>query len=733
MCEVHRPCALLTYLAAQVEADRRFSNSILDEKTLRELYLEPFRIVFKEVAKAHKEGRDGDKGKAFAGQPACIMTAYNQINGTSASECKQTLLDVLRKEWGFKGMVMSDWFALHAPGMSAGCDLEMPGPPFHRTLETVKAELDKGTITEQDIEERAIHVLDLLNKVAQLGFEKSPEDEKEESVFDKEREKIIRRIAAEGTVLLKNRGDVLPLQPEKLKRIALIGKPWTEAIQSGGGSANLTPQQAPKAIDALKAALPSGVEVVHHDGCDIHRFPPSPETKTTVEFLPRNDLKGKPLATRTLDKAAFGVLDPKPDECKPNDFAMRASFDVHSITAGKHTLGLTILGSAHLTAHRSDGSVALDWSLTGEHDTFEYLLNEFKTAQTKPLEMQAGETVHVVLEYTPQLQEGEAIAALKPAGFTVGFEEGKDHQARLAEAAALAHTSDLAIVMAGLGPKWEAEGFDRPDLQLPRLQNDLIKQVAAKQPKTVVVSVTGSAVEMPWLDDVAAVLQTWYGGQEAAEALVDCLMGRGQAPASGRLCTTWPRKVEDQCTQGKARNFPGEDTKGRGHPDVFYDEGRLVGYKWYESKQQGKPLFWFGGGLGGYTSFERKLVDVQMSAAQGKIDVRVDVEVSNKGQRSGKDAVQVYLAPAGAEDSEPVKKLAAFHTVQLAPQSGATLVSLSFDEDAFSQWDEATSQWRVRKGKYAVILASSADPKDEIERREVTVGEEWSWKGIGRV
>ncbi|PWN29530.1 glycoside hydrolase [Jaminaea rosea] len=717
------------FVTNEAEADRRFSNSILDERTLREIYLEPFRIIFKEVAKAHAAGKDGPKGQAFGGQPACIMTAYNQINGTSASECKHTLIDVLRKEWGFNGMVMSDWFALHGCGMGGGCDLEMPGPAFQRRLEIVKEHLQKGECTEQDIDERAIRVLDMLNKVAQLGFEKSPQDEKEESVVDQGREKVIRRIAAEGAVLLKNEADILPLKVDSVKRIALIGKPWTQPIQSGGGSANLTPQQAPKAIDALKAALPSNVELVHHDGCDIHPFPASPVTKTTVEFLSRDN--GKTVANSTLEKTALGVLDPKPEECQPNNFIMRVSFDIHASTAGAHTLGLTILGKAHLKAHRQDGSVALDWKVQGETDTFEYLLNEFKTAQQKEISMAAGELVSVVLEYEPQQQDG-AIAAMKPAGFTVGFEEEKDHHGLLKDAASVASQCDLALVMTGLGPKWEAEGFDRPNLLLPRLQNNLIAQVAEKQSRTAVITVCGSAVEMPWLDDVAGVLQTWYGGQEAAEALVDCLLARGDAPASGRLCTTWPRSVKDQCTAGESHSFPGVDKTGRGHPDVYYDEGRLVGYKWYEAKGA-SPLFWFGGGLGGYTTFERELKDVRVEEGQQKIDVGVDVEVKNVGERSGKDVVQVYLAPGKGEEDEPVKKLVAFCTTQLDPQRKAAQLTLNFDEDAFSQWDDKSSQWQVKAGQYVVILASSASPQDEIARKDIEIHQGWTWKGIGRV
>lgn len=275
--------------------------------------------------------------------------------------------------------------------------------------------------------------------------------------------------------------------------------------------------------------------------------------------------------------------------------------------------------------------------------------------------------------YSPAELDAQ-IAPAKLAGFRFGFDEAYDHGAAIAEAASLAGNADLALVMTAAGKSWESEGFDRPDLQLPRLQNALVEAVRARQERTVVVNVTGAAVEMPWAfgypraEDagrplVPAVVQTWYGGQEAGLALVDVLLGRGAAPASGRMCTSWPRVVGDQPAGGDEGLFPGRDVTGRGHPDTHYKEGRLVGYKWYEAKAL-SPATWFGGGLGGYASFERKLLAVKgsLSSKDGSGKVQVEVQVRNTSEKfSGKDVVQVYVAlpESLVHDDVPPKRVSA--------------------------------------------------------------------------
>lgn len=671
------------FVANEAEKDRRFSNSRVSEAAFREMYLEPFRRLFKEYAKAHKAGTDGEKAKPFAGQPACMMTSYNRAQGLNTGSDPKCAIDIARNEWGWNGMIMSDWFALHDDGM-LGTDLEMPGPTIHRNVQAVKDLIKQGKITEQDVHDRAKKVLELVKKVEPLGLSYDQSKEHEGSVVDKDRNATIRNIASEGTVLLKNANGLLPLDEGiaagTIKKIALIGVPWISPIQSGGGSANLTPQQAISPMETLRKSLdnlPNGVgknvELVHHHGTDIHCFTTVPDeasgnlaTLPKLEYLagrqwPSENTSAKVLSTHTLQASCLKAADfdrGAPAEAEINGFAARVTYDLVAKTAGEHTITVTGLGDLRLRAHRANGDIAGQTDFSGETDVFEGFLNPFRYTQDVLVKMSAGEKLSISVEVLPAKIDGIVGPLAKAITFHVGFEEQVDRPGLIREAADLAASSDVAIVMGALGKDWETEGYDRPHLRLPRLQDDMIAAVGKAQKHSVLVNITGSAIEMPWLDSLAAVLQTWYGGQCQDEAVSDVLLGRGAAPASGRLCTSWPVSVKDQPGGASEDLFPGKDI-GRGHPDVFYNEGRLVGYKWYEKKQI-QPAFWFGSGLGGYASFDRQLESVEASQSKGHYTVKVKV-TNTHAKRSGKDVVQVYVAfprqlVDGIEDL-PIKKV----------------------------------------------------------------------------
>lgn len=264
------------FVGNEAETDRRNNSSMIDDATLREVYLAPFQRIMRDVARAAKV-RGTLKADPFGGQPACIMTAYNRLNLVSASEHQVTLQQILRKEWDWKGMIMSDWFALHAHALHT-TDIEMPGPSQFRKPDDVKRLLQSGTVAESDIDARVLPILRLLKAVSHLGFCDKPEDEKEHSAQDETIVESIRQIAREGAVLLKNDAELLPLDPSRPpKRIALVGQPVKEAIQSGGGSANLTPQYKTDPFTAIREALDSSdlgreTELICHPGVPIYNF-----------------------------------------------------------------------------------------------------------------------------------------------------------------------------------------------------------------------------------------------------------------------------------------------------------------------------------------------------------------------------------------------------------------------------------------------------------------------------
>jgi beta-glucosidase len=638
------------YVGNESETDRRFVSSNIPMEALREVYLEPFRRIMKNLQQS--EGGGGQSaGHQLESQPACVMTAYNRVNGISSSENSFIMNDVLRKEWGFTGLVMSDWFALHGHGIKA-TDLEMPGPSRFRDVAGVKALLKRGDLSEADVDDRAIRVLELVEKVAPLGYRSSPSEEKEGSVDLAKVSETIRRIGAEGAVLLKNQDGILPVDPKGGLRIACIGRPWVQAVQSGGGSANLTPQQVIQPLDALKRALrDDDVHIDHHDGCDIHNFPPLLPAKTVVEYFEgRTPGQGKLIGSRTLTQVEVGVNSAKPKGLEANNFWLRATFDVDFKHKGTHTLAPICVGSLQISSNRGD-----KWDFQGEQNLFEYALNPAKLWGRLKLTTGENERISFTVDYLPQLLE-DAFKMTLMSGFQVAFEYEKDEEEEMQQAVKMARGADIALIMTATGKDWESEGFDRPNLGLPRKQDDLVDQVSKAQPDTVVLNITGSVVRMPWKDQVKGIVQCWFGGQEGGEALVDIILARGRAPASGKLPNTWPNQIEDHSSGTDEAHFPGAQRGG-----VFaveYAESRLVGYKHYNAvKDAVQPAFYFGQGIGGYTTFDAKLTSVKGSCHSRKEGYTVTVRVKNTGARSGKYIIQVYVRPASKAKGRPLQKV----------------------------------------------------------------------------
>lgn len=466
----------------------------------------------------------------------------NRVNGISASENTLTLNAILREEWGFRGLVMSDWFALHAPALET-TDLEMPGPALQRKMPGL---LDKVDVCRPEIraalDRCARRVLQLVHDVGPLGYDEKPEREKERSVDVNEVGPTIRKIGAEGAVLLKNEGNILPIEPRKGLRVACIGAPWVDAVQSGGGSANLTPQKVMQSLATWKQALQGhDVTVEHHRGCDIHNFLPELPASTYVEYYRgRTPGQGDLLGKETLQNSTMSTWQPRPKGVEPNDFWVRASVDMAPCPqAGRHRLGLIALGNIKMRAtSMQEKGRTLEWDYTGEQDLFEYFLNPARVWGEYPLAIEKGEQIRLSFDYVP-LHLDDTIKHTLAGGFQLGFELEKDEDKEIANAAKLAQAADVALVLTAFGKDWESEGFDRPNMRLPRRQDSLVHAVAAAQPRSVVLNCTGSAVEMPWREQVAGIVQTWYGGQEGAASLVDILLGRGEAPVSGRLASTW--------------------------------------------------------------------------------------------------------------------------------------------------------------------------------------------------
>ncbi|PWN47863.1 hypothetical protein IE53DRAFT_371101 [Violaceomyces palustris] len=348
--------------------------------------------------------------------------------------------------------------------------------------------------------------------------------------------------------------------------------------------------------------------------------------------------------------------------------------------------------------------------------------------------------------------------------FRIGLEETRSDRILIQEAVSKAEESDLVLVLTATGPEWETEGMDRKDLKLPRQQESLLERLSrAHQEKVVVFNLTGAPVEMDWALDrrlqaellgkeeedcftIPTVVQMWFPGQEGGRAMADVLLGLGQAPASGRMSSTWPLRIQDHASYSEdSSSFPGTilrstSSGGSGTSPtsvrVDYKEGKYTGYNHYlSSRSERRPLFWFGQGLGGYTRFQQRLVGTsgELTPSPGS-QVVVEVEVENLGERGGKEVIQIYsILPCSAKD-RGYTKLAAFETVRLQAKE-RKVVRLKLEQESFSSWQEQAKPdgWKVDKGKYTFSLSRSSDPDSEIERFTVEVGQSWRWGGLGHL
>ncbi|WP_036839292.1 beta-glucosidase family protein [Pleomorphomonas oryzae] len=660
------------FVGNESEIQRTTMSSDIGDRALREIYLPPFEAAVKTAG-------------AYA-----VMSSYNRLNGTFTSEHKTLLTDLLKDEWGFPGVVMSDWFGSHstAPTVEAGLDLEMPGPTRDRGDKLVAA-VRSGDVQAEKVRDAARRVLTLIERVG--GFD-APDIPGEQAIDKPAHRALIRRTGAEAIVLLKNDG-ILPLDLTG-RTIAAIG-PNAEAAQiMGGGSAQLNPHYAVSPVDGLRA-LTSENQLRVATGVTANRLMPLISGPFEVDVYGRSDFSGPVIEHQShplgevmwFNAVAPGVADA--------DFSLRATTRFTPSETADHVFGLVSIGPSRLLV---DGRTVVDIRETWAPGDNYFECGNREARGTIALE--AGRTVDVVVEY----RFVQAIA-LNLKAIRVGVAVPLSDKA-FAEAVELARASDIAIVYAGRSGEWDTEGNDLPGLDLPGRQDDLITAVAAANANTVVVLQTGGPVAMPWLDKVRAVVAAWYPGQEAGNAIADVLTGA--AEPGGRLAQTFPRRIEDTPVEtGDPRTYPGKNEH------VIYREGVFVGYRHYE-KAGIEPLFPFGHGLS-YTTFDWGSPTVDRPAFDGDGLVTLRIKVTNTGARPGSDVVQLYVEPPVSRVDRPAKELRAFAKLHLEPGETAE-ATMTLSARAFSYFDVERNAFISEKGRYWVIAASSsAEPRGSID------------------
>ncbi|HEY1448240.1 MAG TPA: glycoside hydrolase family 3 C-terminal domain-containing protein [Caulobacteraceae bacterium] len=664
--------SLKHYAVNNQEIGRMSVNAIVDERTLREIYLAAFETIVKRT------------------NPWTVMAAYNKINGPYATENSRLLEDILKGEWGYDGVVVSDWGAVHATAAAAngGNDLEMPGPARwfgDKLVDAVRA----GEVAEARIDDAARRMARLILRTGVLDRKAKAAGE----LRSKRHRQIAARAAEEAVVLLKNDGDLLPLNAQTLARVAVVGPNAPVRRIQGGGSSHVRPGRRTSMLQAIEELLAGKAEVIFAEGGDNEPVPPAARAAmfSPDEARGQAGLKVEYFAARGFDDTAFRIQNEREigKLVSTNSSSMMGSgLGALRWTGwlwperdGRHEFALRAPGAGRLLL---DGRMLIDEATPAVHDNLD-VGGMSAPRRIAVADVIAGRGYPLTIEYI-RPQETGAIA-WEYVGIGVRQPTGS-----IDEAAALAARCDAAIVVIGAASISEGEGYDRADLELPGDQNALVEAVLAANPRTIVVLVGGAPYALPWIDHAPAVVAAWLGGEEGPDATARILFG--ETEPSGRLPVTFPRRIEDTPAHGW---YPGGS-------EVTYGEGLFVGYRHYD-RAAAAPMFPFGHGLT-YTRFAYSdlLAPEEASAKDG---VEVSFTLANIGQRRGKETAQLYVRPRGPSVERPVKELKGFAKVELGPGERRQ-VRLKLEARDFSYWDTETNGWTAEPGSYDLLIGGSA-------------------------
>ena len=661
------------FIGNETETERTSYTARIGERTLREVYLPPFE-------------------DALAAGAWTVMAAYNGYDdGTGAApatEHRGLLTGLLKQELGFDGVVVSDWMAARstAPTAHAGLDLVMPGPlgPWGDAL--VRA-VRAGEVPEAAVDDKVQRLLRLAGRVGRLDGATAP------APPEPDEDALLREVAARGQVLLRNEGRLLPLDPARLRRVALIGPNALDPCIQGGGSAHVSPKRVATPAEALRAALPDGVELTVHRGCRNRRHLPDADPallrRLTVELYGAD---GEPAGTPEAAGPAvhLDVADPR---------ARRA---VVSAVLRLEEPGVHRVGAGSVGVHR----IEVDGEVVASGEEPASAADVLESRHTHPgggdalIEVGAEPREVAVVVRTHVADFGDfgrgVVARLRH------LPPGPAPEEEMAAAAAAARAADVAVLVVGTDDETESEGYDRSSLDLPGDQDELVRRVLAANPAAVVAVNAGAPVLLPWLEDAPAVLWTWMGGQAYGPALADVLTGA--AEPAGRLPWTLPAAAAD---------VPVPDTRPRGGA-VDYTEGVFIGHRAYD-RAGTEPAREFGFGLG-YTDWEIRGAELEDAGAvppagplpAARTPLVLRVRVANTGPRDGRHVVQAYLEPPrGGGPDRPHRTLAGFAAVHL-PAGEEAEVRIEVRPRALAVWDAPTRGWTVPPGRYRLAVGSSS-------------------------
>ncbi|KAK8100125.1 hypothetical protein PG999_010499 [Apiospora kogelbergensis] len=643
-------------------------NEGVDSRTLREIYLAAWQHLLR------------------TSEPDGIMMAYNKVDGKYCSAHDDLISRILRREWGFRGITMSDWFGTKdvVGPVKAGLDLEMPFPVFRgkRLVTAVEA----GEVTKGEIDALARRMLELRDRTRECQSSGGPE----RSEISDEANQLARDIAAGGMVLLKNDNCALPLNVAGVKpKIVLVGEFAKDAVFTGGGSASCTPQYKRSPLDILQEEYRDQPDALRYaSGVRTRRYIPEAPTHllqarngqpgVDIAFYNNDDSSGKPHLEEHQERPSVWMLGEFKPGLKVPGSRVQISTRLTPDTTGEHTMAVRCTGSFSLTVDEEEVLSGPEVEISTEQFIFNHILLERLTT----VSMTAGQSYKVVLT----MQGPSKLVAGEPTPYAacLGFERAYSEDAAIEEAAALARDGDVSVVYAGRNEQYESEGFDLPDIRMPENQTRLIRAVAAASAKTILVLHCGNPINVgAVVDEVDAILLAHFPGQEGARAALDILTGK-----------TSPMTIE-------------------------YAEGIKMGYR---APVEPQRIRWpFGHGLS-YTSFQ--YTDLQVvkddGSGAGSLRLKCSIRIQNTGMRAGMEVVQMYVTPPESSSNNncvwrPERELKAFTKVTLGAGESRSVEIEADMKVACSYWEEETTSWRLQAGTYGVLVGGLT-AKFEVEK-----------------
>ncbi len=641
------------FAANNQEWNRHHVSSDIDERTLRELYLPAFEAAVKEA------------------NVGCVMASYNLVNGTHMSQNKKLNVDILKNEWGFKGILMSDWKSTY-DGIEAannGLDLEMPSAAL-MSRETLFAAIQNDKVDVATIDDKVRRILRVL---VSFGFLDSPQATPKDSLFNHKGHITSRKMAEESMVLLKNDG-ILPLEASSIQSIAVIGPCAIKRVPHGSGSSEAKPHLQQSYLSAISDFLDEAANLQYASGVPsfshptLTTAPESNEVGLLGEYFDNTTLSGAPALTRIDPAINFRWKERSYKSAGPvNHYSARWTGYFTAEKSGPHTFYLSGHDGFRLTI---DDTTLIDrWHKAPS--SFEHATITLVEGAIHKL------CVEYFVEHGSQgLQLGMAF------GHNTAIEQAKD----------VAAAAEVAIVFAGFDAEHEGEDWDR-SFYLPYNQNELIQAVISANPNTLVVMSAGGNVDMSqWLDSTKGLLYAWYPGQEGAKALANVIFGK--VCPSGKLPVSFEKKLEDNATYN---SYYDKDNSKR----VAYSEGIFLGYRHHDSHDIA-PLFPFGFGLS-YTTFGYSNLTVEQEHP-----VTVSFDITNTGTQAAKEIAQVYVSDTHSNVTRPKKELKGFCKVALEPHETKRVI-VQLDSRAFSYYDVKEKQWKVEPGRFEILVGSSSN------------------------